>query len=102
MTIADAIGWVCLVLGAVAIILGIITSIRNYNVQVPEPPQVTVDDQGAINDVIKNTTDFAKALKELDLGGKLLTVGVLLIAIAAISAGLDNVAEAIAEGASAS
>jgi hypothetical protein len=44
---------------------------------------------------IKNTAEFAKALKDLDLGGKLLTVGILLIAIAAITAGLDNVTEAI-------
>ncbi|WP_454857551.1 hypothetical protein [Promicromonospora soli] len=48
-----------------------------------------------VQNLIKNTAEFAKALKDLDLGGTLLTVGILLIAIASITGGLDNVTEAM-------
>lgn len=90
-----AIGWTCLILGAIAICVGIYTALQYRNQQIPQLPEPQVGDQGAINDIVKSSTEFAKALKDLDLSGKLLTVGVLLIAIAAIVAGLDAVAEAI-------
>lgn len=48
-----------------------------------------------MTEIIGEMTDFAKALKDLDTSGRLLTVGVLLVAIAAVAAGLDNIADAI-------
>lgn len=93
--LSAALGWVCLTLGALSVAAGIILALKYRNQVVPEPAKPKVGDQGAINDLVKNTTDFAKALKDLDVSGKLLTVGVLLIGIAAITAGLDQVADAI-------
>ena len=95
MELTSAIGWTCLVLGAVCIVVGIWVAIIHRKQEVPVAKPATVGDHGAINDAIKNTADFAKALKDLDLGGRLLTVGVLLIAVAAITVGLDNVTQAI-------
>lgn len=95
MTLTSAIGWTCLALGALSVAVGIWLAIIHRNQKVPVAPDPTVSDQGAVTDAIKNTTELAKALKDLDLGGRLLTVGVLLIAIAAITVGLDNVTQAI-------
>lgn len=91
----QGIGWVCLVLGALSIASGIFAAFRYQKTEIPVPTTPKVGDHGAINDAIKNSVEFAKALKELDLTGKLLTVGVLLIAVAAIVAGLDTVADAL-------
>lgn len=97
MDLSQAIGWVCLVLGAIAILAGVAVALKYMNVKPPEKPAAeVVGDHGAVVDVIGKTTEFAKALKDLDSSGRLLTVGVLLIAIAGVVAGLDNVADAIA------
>ena len=95
MKLSPTIGWVCLVLGALCIATGLVVAWTNRKVVPPAPPKAEVGDHGAIDETIKVMTDFAKALKDLDLSGKLLTVGVLLIAVAAVVAGLDGVAEAI-------
>jgi hypothetical protein len=95
MELTAAIGWVCLVLGAASVACGIWMTIIHRNQEVPVAKPGTVGDHGTVNDAIKNAAEFATALKDLDLGGKLLTVGILLIAIAAITAGLDDVTEAI-------
>ncbi len=94
--LAEAIGWVCLLVGAVTILIGVWIAWKYRQVEPPETPEpAEIGDQGKIIDVIDKTTEFAKALKDLDTSGRLLTVGVLLIAIAAVVAGLDSIAEAI-------
>lgn len=62
----------------------------------PVPPAGPVE-QGAVTAIIDSTTAFAKALKDLEFGGRLMTVGVLLIAISALAAGLDEVAQAVTD-----
>jgi|GEM_PF-4059677 hypothetical protein len=95
-SLSQAIGWVCLALGAIAILAGVAVAMKYKNVTPPEKPAAeVVGDQGAVGDVIDKTTEFAKALKDLDSSGRLLTVGVLLIAISGVVAGLDNIADAI-------
>lgn len=92
------IGWVSAILGVIALAIGLTTAWKRRNDAPPEPTETTgLAEQGggAVNEAIKNVSDFAKALKDLDRSGQLMTIGVLLIAIAAITAGLDNVAEAI-------
>ena len=96
MDLTVAVGWVTLILGAAAIIAGIVIALKYRDQKPPDIPKPAgVSEHGAVIDAIKNTTEFAKALKDLDLSGKLLTVGVLLIAISAITAGLNEVAQAI-------
>ena len=93
--LASGIGWTSLVLGAASIAVGLVVAWNNRKLRVPEPTKPEVGDHGAVKDAIDSVTEFAKALKDLDLSGKLLTVGLLLIAIASVVAGLDNIAEAI-------
>lgn len=97
--LTQAIGWICLILGAAAIIAGIVVALKYRNVEPPKTGEAEVGDQG-LNETIDKVTEFAKALKDLDSSGRLLTIGVMLIAIAAVVAGLDSVAEAIKSAAS--
>ena len=79
MELTLALGWVCLLLGAVGIVLGFVIAWQQRNFKPPTPATATGPvEQGAVNDIIKSTTDFAKAVKDLDLGGRLMIVGVLL------------------------
>jgi len=100
MELTEVLGWVCLALGALGVLGGFAMSIQHANATPPERAAGPIE-QGAVVDVIKSTTDFAKAVKDLDLGGRLMIVGVLLIAVAALAAGLDQVAEAVTEVANA-
>lgn len=86
-------------LGAVALVLGFIISYQHRNATPPTPPVPPAGpvEQGAVTAIIDSTTAFAKALKDLEFGGRLMTVGVLLIAISALAAGLDEVAQAVTD-----
>jgi hypothetical protein len=96
--LTNAIGVISLGLGGLSIILGFVFALKNWNQKVPTPtpPPAGPVEHGAVVDLVGSATEFAKALKDLDLSGRLLSVGVLLIGVAAITAGLDSVADAIA------
>lgn len=92
--LTPAIGWASLVLGSFALVVGIAIAWIRRNDQPPASTEEAIGEQG-IGDVIAQMTAFATALKDLDLSGRLMTVGVLLIAVSAMVAGFDNLAEAI-------
>ena len=52
--------------------------------------------QGAIGDTLESLAKLATALKDLDIGTRILFVGLALFAIAGIAAGVDSVATAVA------
>lgn len=89
-----AIGWVSLVLGTVFLIGGLAMAWQHRNVNVPTVTK-GLSEQGAVDEATAKVTEFAKALKDLDLGSRLMVVGVWLIAVAAIAAGLNEVAESV-------
>lgn len=95
-TLSTAIGWTALVLGALAILAGIAVALVHKREEKPAIAAAVPGNQGAIGDTFKSVAELAKALKDLDSSGRLLTIGVLLIGIAAVVAGLDEVADAIA------
>jgi len=101
--LGTAIGWSSLGVGVLCALLGLVLVWTQRKATVPAVtvPQNKLGDQGAITDAIKATADFAKALKDLDRGIQLLTLGVLFIAVAAIVAGFDTVADAITTAAGA-
>lgn len=92
--LTPAIGWSSLVLGILVILVGIVTAWNLRNVRPPEPKKKEITEQG-FTDIVKDTTEFAKALKDLDRSMQLILVGVVLFGIAALVAGLDTVATAI-------
>ncbi len=94
-TLSTAIGWTALVLGTLAILTGIAVAVIHKREEKPAIAAVP-GNQGAIGDTFKNGAELAKALKDLDSSGRLLTIGLVLIGIASVVAGLDNVADAIA------
>jgi hypothetical protein len=51
--------------------------------------------QGAIGDTMESLAKLAAALKDLDVGTRILVLGVALYAIAGIAAGLDAIASAV-------
>jgi hypothetical protein len=89
-----AIGWVSLVLGAAFLVAGLVMAWRHKDATVPTVKK-GLQEQGAVDDAIGKAADFAKALKDLDLGSRLMVVGVWLIAVAAIAAGLNEVADSV-------
>jgi hypothetical protein len=93
--LGTAIGWASLAIGLGCALVGLALVWSQRNAKVPLPPPDKVGEEGAIGEVIKATTDFAKALKDLDRGIQLITLGALFIAISAVTAGFDTVAEAI-------
>ncbi len=93
--LGTAIGWGSLGIGILCALVGLAWVWGQRNAQVPNPAPDKVAEQGAIGDVVKATTDFAKALKDLDRGIQLITLGVLFVAISAVTAGFDTVADAI-------
>jgi len=94
--LGTAIGWASLVLGVLCTGLGLVLVWNQRKVTPPAAPAVeTIKEQGAVTDVINATAGFAKALKDLDRGIQLITLGVLFIAVAAVVAGFDTVADAI-------
>jgi hypothetical protein len=93
--LGTAVGWASLGLGVLCALVGLVLVWIHRNEKIPAVTDTKLGDQGAVVDAIKATTDFAKALKDLDRGIQLLTLGVLFIAVAAIAAGFDAVADAI-------
>lgn len=95
MKISDAVTVTSLILGAACILVGLALMWSQRNAKVPEATAQKVGEQGAISDVLGGVTDLAKALKDLDRGVQVITIGVALVAIAALGAGFDNVANAV-------
>lgn len=93
-TLGLFVGWVSLVLGVLSMAMGLLLAWNQRNAAPPPAPTGGLGEQG-LQDVIKTTTDFAKALKDLDRAAQLFTIGVLFVAIAGLVAGLDSIAEAI-------
>jgi len=100
--LGTTIGWVSLVLGIASAAVGLVLVWGQRNVRPPAPPtEEKLKEQGAITDVIDSTTNFAKALKDLDRGIQLIILGVLFIAVASVAAGFETVADAIESAAGA-
>lgn len=93
--LSQAIGWSSLVLGIICVALGLLLAWSQRNAKPPERPKPGLGEQAGVTEAIKATTDFAKALKDLDRSGQLLIIGVLFFAIAGLVAGLESVANAI-------
>lgn len=51
--------------------------------------------QGAIGDTLESLAKLATALKDLDVGSRIIVLGVALYAIAGVAAGVDAVAAAV-------
>lgn len=92
--LSPAIGWASLVFGVLATLVGLVIAWNQRNLKPPTVPAAKLDEQG-FTDTLKATTDFAKALKDLDRGMQLIMVGILFFGIAALVAGMDTVATAI-------
>jgi hypothetical protein len=90
-----AIGWGTLVLGLVSIGLGLylLWKQRTTTADLRRMQETAVTE--GVTDVIGSASQFAQAIKELDQGSRALTVGVLLVAISALVAGFDSIADAI-------
>lgn len=90
-----AIGWGTLVLGLASISLGLylLWKHRTTPEDLRRVQEAAVTE--GVTDVIDSASQFAKAIKDLDQASRALTVGVLLIAISALVAGLDSIADAI-------
>jgi hypothetical protein len=97
-TLGLIVGWTSLVLGILAMLMGLVLAWNQRKATPPARPEVGLGEQAGIDKAIEATTEFAKALKDLDRAAQLFMVGVLFIAIAALIAGFDAVATAI-EGA---
>lgn len=59
----------------------------------PDGAKVGAVAQGAVSDTLSGMSDFAKSLKDLTVGTRLLVIGVLLVLVAAICAGADAIGE---------
>jgi hypothetical protein len=51
-------------------------------------------EQGAIGDTLESVAKLATALKDLDIATRVLVLGVALLAIGALAAGIDSIAAA--------
>lgn len=93
--LGTAIGWTSLVIGLLCSLVGLALVWTQRNATVPAPTAQKLGEQGGVEDVINATTNFAKALKDLDRGIQLVTLGVLFVAVSALAAGFNTVADAI-------
>jgi predicted histidine transporter YuiF (NhaC family) len=107
--------WFCLIMGTAILIVGLVIAIiETYRYKaVADSAKKVVDkavtaaekdektdadftEQGAVSDTLESVAKLATSLKDLDVGTRLLVLGVALFAIAGIAAGLDSIASAIA------
>lgn len=59
----------------------------------PDGEKIGAVAHGAVSDTLSGMSDFAKSLKDLTVGTRLLVVGVLLVLVAAICAGADAIGD---------
>jgi hypothetical protein len=93
--LVTVIGWVSLGLGALCALVGLALVWSQKDASIPKPTELKLGEQGAVDDVITASANFAKALKDLDRGVQLIMLGALFVAISALAAGLNTVADAI-------
>jgi hypothetical protein len=94
-----AVGWASLGLGVLSALVGLVLAWRQKDAAIPAPTPGKLGEQGAVDDIINASATFAKALKDLDRGIQLVMLGVLFIAVAALAAGFNTVADAITSAA---
>lgn len=85
----------CLILGAVALFveLGFFTK----QIKGAQGPNDTLTEQGAVTGAVDSVAKLATALKDLKPSAQLFVLSVAFLAIAAVAAGLDAVAGAVAK-----
>jgi hypothetical protein len=111
--LATAVTWFSLVAGSICLAVGLVVAIiealrhREVSKEAKDAVQAAVSKakqtpsgedlaaQGAIGDTMESLAKLATALKDLDVGTRILVLGVALYAIAGIAAGLDSVAAAV-------
>jgi hypothetical protein len=110
--LAAAVTWFSLVAGSICLAVGLVVAIvetlrhREVSKEAKDAVQAavatakegkaeTLAAQGAIGDTMESLAKLATALKDLDVGTRILVLGVALYAIAGIAAGLDSVAAAV-------
>ena len=111
--LATAVTWFSLVAGSICLGVGLVVAIiealrhREVSKEAKNAVQAAVSKatqtpsgedlaaQGAIGDTMESLAKLATALKDLDIGTRILVLGVALYAIAGVAAGLDSVAAAV-------
>ena len=101
MGLQDVVGWGSFALGSLCIIAAVSIGVARRDAIYPDPvvpqdPQQRNIIAEETEKLVKTVTELAKELKEMDLIGKLLTVGVLLVLTAGVVTSVDSVASAIA------
>lgn len=114
-SLPEKVVWVSLVLGSVCILVGLVVAVLEtirYKIIADKAEEAataavtkakagvvtdqSVQEQGAIGDTLESLAKLATSLKDLDIGTRVLVLGVALVAIAGVAAGVDAIATAIA------
>ena len=84
----------CFVLGAAALVVELL--FMRKQVQGGEGSEGTLTEQGAVTDAIDSVAKLATAIKDLRASSQLFVLSIAFLAVAAVAAGTDAVASAVA------
>lgn len=94
----------CLVAGLIMTVVGYIhrsrlaeRAVTAIDSQQAKDQEGGLVEQGALSDALDSVSSLASALKGLDAGTRVLVLAVAFLAVAAVTAGVDSVAVAIAK-----
>lgn len=88
-------GTVCVVLGAVLVVLQWLREVPPVEPQQKRDTGTGFSPQGTVGETVRASADFAAQLAKLDPPTRLLAVGALFYAVAGVTAGIDSIAGAL-------
>lgn len=110
--LTEVVCYTSLIIGAVAMLGGVYSAIQTQKAAnavakkakavadavttTPAGDAAGLSAQGSVNSTLESMAKLATSMKDLDVGSRFGVLGVTLYAIAAVAAGLDAVAQAIA------
>lgn len=93
----NALFWTSLVLGGLFLLAALVSWWRGRKAVPKLAQNGQVVEHGGVGDTFKNAAELAKAMKDLDQASRMAVIGVVLVGVAALAAGLDSVADAVSD-----
>src|SRR4051794_4041025 len=95
-------GFVCFVVGIIAVIIDIVytNQTKTQAKKAAEHAKTKINtgdlqEQDKVSDAINSVANLAKAMKDLDVGNRVLVIALAFFAVAAVTAGVDSIANAV-------